>query len=198
MLFFSFVTTGFCFCPFNQCSRSCGGGERSRESYCINNFGHHLANRECQDIPRVTTENCNEFSCPSWATSEWSECLVTCGKGTKQRQVWCQLNEDHLSDGLCNPSTKPESLRPCELHTCASWQVGPWGSCTATCGRGYQIRAVKCVNELLSAVLDDGVCHGASRPSDRQVKDTSSWIINKKFCYRRMNVLNLFHMYLSY
>lgn len=56
------------------------------------------------------------------------QCLVTCGKGTKQRQVWCQLNEDHLSDGLCNPSTKPESLRPCELHACASWQVGPWGS----------------------------------------------------------------------
>lgn len=21
----------------------------------------------------MTTENCNEFSCPSWATSEWSE-----------------------------------------------------------------------------------------------------------------------------
>ncbi|XP_060513873.2 A disintegrin and metalloproteinase with thrombospondin motifs 20 isoform X1 [Panthera onca] len=162
------VLTRWHYSEWSQCSRSCGGGERSRESYCINNFGHRLANRECQELPRVTTENCNEFSCPSWATSEWSECHVTCGKGTKQRQVWCQLNEDHLSDGLCNPSTKPESLRPCELHACASWQVGLWGSCTATCGRGYQMRAVKCVNELLSAVLDDRACHGASRPSDRQ------------------------------
>uniref|UniRef100_A0A8C0P5N1 ADAM metallopeptidase with thrombospondin type 1 motif 20 n=1 Tax=Canis lupus familiaris TaxID=9615 RepID=A0A8C0P5N1_CANLF len=162
------VLTRWHYSEWSQCSRSCGGGERSRESYCVNNFGHHVASRECQELPRVTTENCNEFSCPSWATSEWSECLVTCGKGTKQRQVWCQLNEDHLNDGLCNPGTKPESLRPCELHTCASWQVGPWGSCTATCGRGYQMRAVKCVNELLSAVLDDRVCHGASRPSDRQ------------------------------
>ncbi|VCX30722.1 unnamed protein product, partial [Gulo gulo] len=90
------VLTRWHYSEWSQCSRSCGGGERSRESYCINNFGHRLANRECQELPRVTTENCNEFSCPSWATSEWSECLVTCGKGTKQRQVWCHLNKDHL------------------------------------------------------------------------------------------------------
>ncbi|KAB0378513.1 hypothetical protein FD755_010091 [Muntiacus reevesi] len=162
------VLTRWHYLEWSQCSRSCGGGERSRESYCINNFGHRLADRECQELPRVTIENCNEFSCPSWATSEWSECLVTCGKGTKQRQVWCQLNEDHLSDGFCDPSTKPESQRPCELHACTSWQVGPWGSCTATCGQGYQMRAVKCVNELHSAMLDDRQCHGAGRPSDRQ------------------------------
>ncbi|XP_019508609.1 PREDICTED: A disintegrin and metalloproteinase with thrombospondin motifs 20, partial [Hipposideros armiger] len=162
------VLTRWHYSEWSQCSRSCGGGERSRDAYCINNFGHRLADRECQELPQVTIENCNEFSCPTWATSEWSECLVTCGKGTKQRQVWCELNDDHLSDGFCNPSAKPESLRPCELHTCASWQVGPWSSCTATCGHGYQMRAVKCVNELLSAVLDDRMCHGVGRPSDRQ------------------------------
>lgn len=69
--------------------------------------------------------------------------------------------------------------------------------CTATCGRGYQMRAVKCVSELLSAVLDDRVCRGASRPSDRQVRDSSSWIRNKKICYGRISVLNLFHTYFS-
>lgn len=60
------------------------------------------------------------------------------------------------------------------------------------------MRAVKCVNELLSAVLDDRACHGASRPSDRQVKDTSSRIVNKKSCYRRIHVFNLFHTFFSY
>ncbi|XP_062931617.1 A disintegrin and metalloproteinase with thrombospondin motifs 20 isoform X2 [Cynocephalus volans] len=163
------VLTRWHYSEWSQCSKSCGGGEKSRESYCINNFGHRVADRECQELSQVMIEICNEFSCPTWATSEWSECLVTCGQGTKQRQVWCQLNEDHLSDGFCSPITKPESLRPCELHACASWQVGPWGSCTATCGHGYQIRAVKCVSELFSTVLDDEEqCHGASRPSDKQ------------------------------
>ncbi|XP_047393482.1 A disintegrin and metalloproteinase with thrombospondin motifs 20-like isoform X2 [Sciurus carolinensis] len=89
------------------------------------------------------------------------KCLVTYGKGSKQQQVCCQLNEDHLSDGFCNPSTKPESLRPCELHARAAWKVGSWRSCTATCYLGYQICAVKCVNKLVSAVLDDRECQGA-------------------------------------
>ncbi|XP_045143176.1 A disintegrin and metalloproteinase with thrombospondin motifs 20 [Echinops telfairi] len=150
------------------CSRSCGRGERSRDSYCINHFGHRLADRECQALPRAIIESCNDFSCPSWATSEWSECLTTCGPGTKQRQVWCQLNEDPLNDGFCDPGVKPESLQPCELRKCASWQVGPWTSCTATCGPGFQRRAVKCVSEFISAVLDDRECSEASRPSDRQ------------------------------
>ncbi|XP_047393490.1 A disintegrin and metalloproteinase with thrombospondin motifs 20-like isoform X4 [Sciurus carolinensis] len=56
------------------------------------------------------------------------QCLVTYGKGSKQQQVCCQLNEDHLSDGFCNPSTKPESLRPCELHARAAWKVGSWSA----------------------------------------------------------------------
>ncbi|XP_006888295.1 PREDICTED: A disintegrin and metalloproteinase with thrombospondin motifs 20-like [Elephantulus edwardii] len=113
---------------WSQCSRSCGQGERSRESYCMNNRGHRLADGECHMVPRLTVEKCNEFSCPSWATSEWSECLVTCGQGTKQREVWCQQDDAHLSESFCDPNIKPESVKLCELRKCASWQVGPWGS----------------------------------------------------------------------
>ncbi|XP_057647833.1 A disintegrin and metalloproteinase with thrombospondin motifs 20 [Chionomys nivalis] len=153
---------------WSQCSRSCGGGEKTRESYCVNGFGHRLDDRQCQVLPRVMLGNCNEFPCPSWVTSEWSECPATCGKGMQQRQVWCQLSDDPLSDGFCNASTKPESLRPCELRACTSWHVGPWGPCTASCGHGYQMRAVKCVSELFGSMLDDRECQETSRPSDRQ------------------------------
>lgn len=48
--------------------------------------------------------------------------------------------------------------------------------CTASCGHGYQMRAVKCVSELVGSMLDDRECQEASRPSDRQVKAVSSWI----------------------
>lgn len=55
------------------------------------------------------------------------QCPVTCGKGMKHRQVWCQLNDEHLRDDFCNPNDRPESVTLCELHECASWEVGPWG-----------------------------------------------------------------------
>lgn len=56
------------------------------------------------------------------------QCPVTCGKGMKHRQVWCQFNDEQLRDDFCNPNNRPESITACELHECASWQVGPWGS----------------------------------------------------------------------
>ncbi|KAK7817013.1 hypothetical protein U0070_014356 [Myodes glareolus] len=162
------VLTRWQYSEWSQCSRSCGGGEKTRESYCVDGFGHRLGDRQCHVLPRVMLGNCNEFPCPSWVTSEWSECPATCGKGMQQRQVWCQLSEDPLSDGYCNASTKPESLRLCELRACTSWHVGPWSPCTASCGHGYQMRAVKCVSELFGTMLDDSECQEASRPSDRQ------------------------------
>lgn len=54
------------------------------------------------------------------------QCLVTCGKGYKHRQTWCQFGEDRLDDRLCG-SAKPESVQACQQQECASWQVGPWG-----------------------------------------------------------------------
>lgn len=63
---------------------------------------------------------------------------------------------------------------------CNSWKLPlvPVVSfqCTATCGRGYQMRAVKCVSEQFGTLLDDRECQEASRPSDSQVKEVSSWI----------------------
>lgn len=54
------------------------------------------------------------------------QCLVTCGKGYKHRQTWCQFGEDRLDDRFCG-SSKPESVQTCQQQECASWQVGPWG-----------------------------------------------------------------------
>lgn len=56
------------------------------------------------------------------------QCPVTCGKGMKHRQVWCQLNDEQLRDDFCNLNDRPGSVTPCELPECASWQVGPWGA----------------------------------------------------------------------
>ncbi|XP_032660482.1 A disintegrin and metalloproteinase with thrombospondin motifs 20 isoform X2 [Chelonoidis abingdonii] len=163
------LLTSWHYTEWSECSRSCERGIRTREAFCMNNFGRRLADRECHELPRIVTQNCNEFLCPNWATSDWSECPVTCGKGMRYRQVWCHLNDEKLRENFCNPNSRPESVRSCELHECASWQVGPWGSCAVTCGRGYQMRAVKCVTGTYGVILeDDRECNAATRPRDSQ------------------------------
>ncbi|XP_072340509.1 A disintegrin and metalloproteinase with thrombospondin motifs 20 isoform X1 [Scyliorhinus torazame] len=160
--------TSWHYTSWSQCSKTCGGGTRTREAYCMNNLGRHLVNQECNEHQNVMSQRCHEFLCPEWTASEWSECHVTCGKGTRHRQVSCLLNNEHLRDDFCNPSTKPQAAGTCELQECASWQTGPYGQCTVTCGHGYQMRAVRCVAGSYGAVIDDRGCNAATRPRDSQ------------------------------
>ncbi|XP_053741370.1 A disintegrin and metalloproteinase with thrombospondin motifs 20 isoform X1 [Synchiropus splendidus] len=155
---------------WSQCSKSCGRGSRSRESYCMNNLGRRLADRDCSEHQSVVTEACNEQPCPKWTVSEWSECQVTCGKGTRHRQVTCKagVGEEKLSERFCEASSKPAAVVNCELPECSSWQFGVWGPCGVTCGHGYQMRAVRCVSGRYSNTVDDRECNAAARPQDSQ------------------------------
>ncbi|KAF0040633.1 hypothetical protein F2P81_006531 [Scophthalmus maximus] len=155
---------------WSQCSKTCGRGSRSRESYCMNNLGRRLIDRECNEHQRVVTETCNDQPCPKWTFSEWSECLVTCGKGMRHRQVSCTTGagEEKVSEHFCDPSGKPQAVGSCELPECASWQVGVWGACAVTCGHGYQMRAVRCVSGDYGNTVDDRECNAAARPRDSQ------------------------------
>ncbi|XP_071199090.1 A disintegrin and metalloproteinase with thrombospondin motifs 20-like [Salvelinus alpinus] len=155
---------------WSQCSKTCGRGARTRDSYCMNNLGRRLVDRECSDYQRMIEESCNDQACTDWSVSEWSECLVTCGKGMRHRQVSCSVGvgEENLSEHFCDPNTKPLAVGSCELPDCASWQVGVWGPCAVTCGHGYQMRAVRCVSGLYGDIVDDRKCNAASRPRDSQ------------------------------
>ncbi|XP_020312119.1 A disintegrin and metalloproteinase with thrombospondin motifs 20 isoform X1 [Oncorhynchus kisutch] len=155
---------------WSQCSKTCGRGARTRDSYCMNNLGRRLVDRDCSDSLRLVTESCNDQACPGWSASEWSECLVTCGKGMRHRQVSCSMGvgEEKLSEHFCDPNAKPPAVGSCELPECASWQVGVWGPCAVTCGHGYQMRAVRCVSGAYGDTVDDRECNAASRPRDSQ------------------------------
>ncbi|KFO22575.1 A disintegrin and metalloproteinase with thrombospondin motifs 9 [Fukomys damarensis] len=153
---------------WTECSKSCDGGSQRRRAICVNSRNDVLDDSKCAHQEKVTTQRCNELPCPQWKSGDWSECLVTCGKGRRHRQVWCQFGEDHASDKICNPEAKPASTQPCQQSECASWQAGPWGQCSVTCGQGYQLRAVKCVLGTYMAVLDDSDCNAATRPTDTQ------------------------------
>uniref|UniRef100_A0A8C1ITK7 ADAM metallopeptidase with thrombospondin type 1 motif 20 n=2 Tax=Cyprinus carpio TaxID=7962 RepID=A0A8C1ITK7_CYPCA len=153
---------------WSQCSKSCGHGVRTRQAYCSNNLGRRLVERECNEQQRVLSEPCNDVPCPDWSTSEWSECLVTCGKGFRHRQVLCILGDEKLNEQRCNPNTKPSAVGGCELPECASWQFGPWSPCTVSCSQGYQMRAVRCVSGAYGETVDDRDCNAAARPRDSQ------------------------------
>ncbi|KAK4814919.1 hypothetical protein QYF61_003243 [Mycteria americana] len=159
---------GWRYSAWTECSKSCGGGTRRRRAMCVNTYNDVLDDSKCSQQEKLTVQRCSDFSCPQWKTGDWSECLVTCGKGHKHRQTWCQFGEDRLNDRFCDPETKPESVQTCQQQECASWQVGPWGQCTTTCGQGYQMRAVKCVVGTYVSVVDDNECNAATRPTDTQ------------------------------
>uniref|UniRef100_A0A665U9L4 ADAM metallopeptidase with thrombospondin type 1 motif, 9 n=1 Tax=Echeneis naucrates TaxID=173247 RepID=A0A665U9L4_ECHNA len=158
---------GWEYSPWSECSKSCGGGTRRRGAVCRKAAEAGGDESKCSQRDKLTVQPCNEFLCPQWKTGDWSECLVTCGKGYKHRQTWCQFGEDRLDDRFCG-SSKPESVQTCQQQECASWQVGPWGQCTTSCGPGYQMRAVKCVVGSYGAVMDDTECNAATRPTDTQ------------------------------
>uniref|UniRef100_A0A8C1TCX1 Peptidase M12B domain-containing protein n=1 Tax=Cyprinus carpio TaxID=7962 RepID=A0A8C1TCX1_CYPCA len=168
---------------WSQCSKSCGHGVRTRQAYCVNNLGRMLVDRECNAQQRVLSEACSDVPCPDWSASEWSECLVTCGKGVKHRQVLCILGDEKLNEQRCDPNTKPSAVGSCERPECASWQVGAWSPCAVSCGQGYQMRAVRCVSGAYGETVDDRECNAAARPRDSQDCELSA-------CPRAASVFN--------
>jgi hypothetical protein len=60
-----------------QCSKTCGRGARTRDSYCMNNLGRRLVDSECSDYQRMVAESCNDQACPDWSANDWSEVRVT-------------------------------------------------------------------------------------------------------------------------
>ncbi|KAB1264218.1 A disintegrin and metalloproteinase with thrombospondin motifs 9 [Camelus dromedarius] len=134
----------------SECSAQCGLGYRTLDIYCakysrLDGKTEKIDDSFCSSHPKPSNrEKCSgECNTGGWRYSAWTECLVTCGKGHKHRQVWCQFGEDRLND-----------------------------RCSVTCGQGYQLRAVKCIIGTYMSVVDDNDCNAATRPTDTQCSST--------------------------
>ncbi len=83
----------------------------------------------------------------SWDTGEWSRCSLACGGGQKTRTVQCKNTDDVVvPDSECS-GTKPATSTSCNSAPCTgdySWNIGPYGTCSKTCGGGAKYRNVTC------------------------------------------------------
>lgn len=88
-----------------------------------------------------------EQSLSSWEIGEWSRCSMACGGGEQTRSVMCTNTSDvEVPDSECS-GTKPATTQACGTEVCTAnfnWNVGPFGTCSKTCGSGTQYRNVTC------------------------------------------------------
>ncbi|KAL6470950.1 hypothetical protein MHYP_G00196000 [Metynnis hypsauchen] len=102
------------------------------------------------------------FGVPQWVLGEWAECSKSCGSGWSRRTVECKDNAGFYSNH-CDKDLKPRDIRPCADLPCPIWQIGPWSSCSRTCGLGERHRSVLCIDYTGKAVEEEK-CDASKQP----------------------------------
>ncbi|XP_028638577.1 A disintegrin and metalloproteinase with thrombospondin motifs 16 [Grammomys surdaster] len=161
--------------PWAECSRTCGKGWRKRTVVCKSTNPSArpqlLHDTACTSEPKPRThevcllKRCHKHKKLQWLVSAWSQCSVTCQRGTQQRILRCAEKYisgkyRELATRKCLHLPKPDleleracGLIPCPKHSLyaaagpprGSWFASPWSQCTASCGGGVQRRTVQCL-----------------------------------------------------
>ncbi|XP_077987002.1 cubilin-like [Glandiceps talaboti] len=164
---------------WGQCSLSCGDGVQSRSVSCNSlstTFVVDESNCVSEGLTRPsTTQACNLGVCPlvptyEYYTGPYGTCSVTCGSGVESRDVYCREvgTTTEVAEAQCITQglTKPTSVQACTLSACPSavyeYYAGPFGTCSVTCGGGYQTRTVYCREVGIDIALTDAPCEAQS------------------------------------
>ncbi|XP_012721722.2 A disintegrin and metalloproteinase with thrombospondin motifs 13 isoform X1 [Fundulus heteroclitus] len=104
-----------------------------------------------------------------WALSA-TPCSVTCGLGIVKQEHVC-VDEDTnnpLKPNYCKAPPPPTTPHiPCHLSFCPPrWDAGSFGVCSASCGGGFRVRRVRCVqkNVTYSIRIPDSKCSSDTAP----------------------------------
>ncbi|KAM9312528.1 A disintegrin and metalloproteinase with thrombospondin motifs 2-like [Gastrophryne carolinensis] len=113
---------------WEPCTATCGkNGYQSRTVRCIqalsDTTNRSVHSKYCSENRPETKKSCNRQSCPpQWRVGPWSECSVTCGNGTQERQVLCGSSDNKTLN--CS-SEMPETSQICSLPACSGNSSDP-------------------------------------------------------------------------
>ena len=139
---------------FSSCSKTCGNGIKRRTRNCSNPKPKH-GGRNCSNLGLgIEEKDCNTQPCPinggysKW--SEFSQCSVSCGSGTRQRNRSCSNPQPRHGGKNCSHLGLGVDIEICNTNLCpihggfSEWTI--FSKCTKSCGNGTQQRTRKCAN----------------------------------------------------
>jgi len=161
-------------CPSGQLQNACGGcGALTANVGIACGSGTAGGTTKCGPTGQIT---CDPSVGYPWVVGDFGPCSVTCGTGTQTQTVTCRdASGAVVSDSLCLTPKPTPATQTCTAPPCAtySWQIGTFGTCSATCGGGTQTRAVSCVQDGTTTIVDASLCAGPP-PATTQTCNTQA------------------------
>ncbi|KTG42815.1 hypothetical protein cypCar_00032207 [Cyprinus carpio] len=143
---------------WSDCSTTCGLGAVWRSVVCSSE-----REEDCASVKKPEpARRCNLRPCATWKSGNWSKCSKSCGRGVKERRVYCTVYQ------RCNITLKPNNTESCHLQPCTSWATEAWAQCSRSCGGGVQKRAVRCINEESGEEEKTSLCAKNNKPDSVQ------------------------------
>ncbi|KAF8778163.1 Thrombospondin type-1 domain-containing protein like [Argiope bruennichi] len=152
--------------PLQGGGRSCGPGIQRREVVCMGENGI-IKDHRCKYLQKPDTEKSCHLSCPVDCAmtnfSDWSSCEADCDKDAIQYKHRFVIQSPKyggkpcpgalLEERLCTKALETACLRQrSNAKPAYQWNTSSWSECripakNQSCGMGFQVRNVSCLDE---------------------------------------------------
>ncbi|KAM6328601.1 A disintegrin and metalloproteinase with thrombospondin motifs 12 [Alca torda] len=146
--------------PWNECSRTCGGGQQKRRIYCPQE-GY------CDWTKRPNgIASCNRQPCTKWINQAWGSCTVSCGGGIQRRIVKCINTETNETedDSMCVNKPKPTEYQKCNQQDCQKSRGLP---CSKDQLSAHFCQRLKGIGKCVLPSIQTQCCFTCSQPRIR-------------------------------